>query len=276
VFITDWHNARDVPLFNGRFGLDEYVEHLMRWLELIGPGAHAIAVCQPCVPALAAAALMAEDGNPGQPRSLTLMAGPVDGRINPSAVNELAMTRPIEWFERNVIATVPLRFPGALRRVYPGFLQLSGFLSMNGERHRAAFMGLHDDIVEGNDTRAAATMRFYDEYFAVLDLAADFFLETVSAIFQEHLLARGELTWRGRPVDPGAITRMRLLTVEGERDDISSPGQTMAALDLCSGLPARFKRQHLQAGVGHFGVFSGRRWETQVHPVVRTVILAAE
>ncbi len=276
VFITDWHNARDVEVVHGRFGLDEYVEHLMRWLELIGPGAHAMAVCQPCVPALAAAALMAEDGNPAQPRSLTLMAGPVDGRINPTAVNVLACGRPIAWFEQNVIDTVPLRFRGAGRRVYPGFVQLSAFLNMNRERHRAAFAGLYDDIVAGNHDRAASAMRFYDEYFTVLDLAAEFYLETVRSIFQEHLLARGEMMWRGRRVDPGAIRRMGLLTVEGERDDISAPGQTMAALDLCSGLKPARKRQHLQPGVGHFGVFSGQRWETQVYPLVRTMILASD
>jgi poly(3-hydroxybutyrate) depolymerase len=276
VFITDWHNARDVPLFYGRFGLDEYIAHLIAWLQAIGPGAHAMAVCQPCVPALAAAALMAEDGDPAQPRSLTLMAGPVDARINPSGVNDMAMCRPLSWFERNVIATVPLRHRGAMRRVYPGFVQLAAFLDMNRDRHQAAFRGLYDDIVEGNDTRAASTMRFYDEYFAVLDLTAEFYLETVAAIFQQHALARGELIWRGRRVDPAAITRMALLTIEGELDDICSAGQTMAAHDLCTGLAPSHKRQHLQAGVGHFGVFSGHRWETEVYPLVRTMILAAD
>jgi poly(3-hydroxybutyrate) depolymerase len=274
VYVTDWHNARDVALHHGRFGLDEYIAHLIDWFELIGPGAHGIAVCQPCVPALAAAALLAEDGSEAQPRSLTLMAGPVDGRINPTEVNIVACAQPIVWFERNVIDTVPLRFRGAMRRVYPGFVQLAAFLSMNRDRHRAAFQGMYDDIVEGNEARATSTMRFYDEYFAVLDLTAEFYLDTVRAIFQEHLLARGELTWRGRPVDPGAITRMGLLTVEGERDDICAVGQTMAALNLCTGLARGQKRHHLQPGVGHFGVFSGRRWETQVLPLVRTMILA--
>ena len=276
VFITDWRNARDVPLLYGRFGLDEYIAHLIAWLQAIGPGAHAMAVCQPCVPALAAAAVMAQDGDPAQPRSLTLMAGPVDARVNPSAVNDMAMCRPLSWFERNVIATVPWRHPGAMRRVYPGFVQLAAFLAMNRVRHQAAFRGLYDDIVDGNDGRAASTMRFYDEYFAVLDLTAEFYLETVAAIFQEHALARGELTWRDQPVDPAAITRMTLLTIEGERDDICSAGQTMAAHDLCTGLAPSHKRQHLQAGVGHFGVFSGRRWETEVYPLVRTMILAAD
>ena len=276
VYVTDWHNARDIALHHGRFGLDEYVAHLIDWLERIGPGAHAMAVCQPCVPALAAAALMAEDDNPAQPRSLTLMAGPVDGRVNPTSVNIVACARPISWFERNVVDTVPLRFRGAMRRVYPGFVQLAAFLNMNRARHRAAFAGLYDDLVEGNGERAASTMRFYDEYFAVLDLTAEFYLETVQAIFQDHLLARGRLTWRGRRVDPAAITRTGLLTIEGERDDICSAGQTMAAHDLCTGLSPARKRQHLQPGVGHFGVFSGRRWETEIYPLVRTIVLASD
>jgi polyhydroxyalkanoate depolymerase len=275
VHITDWHNARDIAVRHGRFGLDEYIEHLVEFLGVIGPGANVVAVCQPCVPALAATALMAEDDHPAVPHSLTLMAGPVDARVNPTAVNDMACERPLRWFERNAIATVPLRYRGAGRRVYPGFLQLLAFVRMNPERHRRAFKRLYEDILSGNHARASATKAFYDEYFAVLDLPAEFYLETVSAIFQEHALASGRLEWRGRRVDPSAITRTVLLTVEGERDDICGVGQTAAAHDLCTGLPPYLRRQHLQAGVGHFGVFSGGRWEREVYPEVRTAILAA-
>ena len=275
VFITDWHNARDVGVAHGRFGLDEYIDHLVDFLREMGPGAHVVAVCQPCVPALAAAALMAEDGDEALPHSLTLMAGPIDARVNPTIVNDLAAGRSLEWFERNVIGIVPRRFAGAGRRVYPGFVQVAAFMRMNPERHRAAFRRLYDDIVAGNEERAVATKAFYDEYFAVLDLTAEFYLETITAIFQDHLLARGELTWRGRPVDLAAITRTALLTVEGERDDICGVGQTAAAHDLCTSLTPYRRRQHLQAGAGHFGVFSGARWEREVYPEIRSHILKA-
>jgi len=275
VFITDWHNARDVGVAHGRFGLDEYIDHLVDFLREMGPGAHVVAVCQPCVPALAAAALMAEDGDEALPHSLTLMAGPIDARVNPTIVNDLAAGRSLEWFERNVIGIVPRRFAGAGRRVYPGFVQVAAFMRMNPERHRAAFRRLYDDIVAGNEERAVATKAFYDEYFAVLDLTAEFYLETITAIFQDHLLARGELTWRGRPVDPAAITRTALLTVEGERDDICGVGPTAAAHDLCTSLMPYRRRQHLQAGAGHFGVFSGARWEREVYPEIRSHILKA-
>jgi len=275
VFITDWHNARDVAVGHGRFGLDEYIDHLVDFLREMGPGAHVVAVCQPCVPALAAAALMAEDGDEAVPHSLTLMAGPIDARVNPTIVNDLAAGRSLEWFERNVIGIVPRRFAGAGRRVYPGFVQVAAFMRMNPERHRAAFRRLYDDIVAGNEERAVATKAFYDEYFAVLDLTAEFYLETIAAIFQDHLLARGELTWRDRPVDPAAITRTALLTVEGERDDICGVGQTAAAHDLCTSLTPYRRRQHLQAGAGHFGVFSGARWEREVYPEIRSHILKA-
>ncbi|MBX3497936.1 MAG: polyhydroxyalkanoate depolymerase [Alphaproteobacteria bacterium] len=274
VYITDWHNARDVALSEGRFGFDEYVEHLIWFLEALGPGAHMVAVCQPCVQALAAAAIMAEDDNPATPRSMTLMAGPIDTRVNPTKVNELATSRPIEWFERSLIASVPARYAGARRRVYPGFVQLAAFMSMNIDRHVRAHIQLYDDLAKGEHEKAAATKAFYDEYFAVLDLDADFYLETVRYVFQEFLLARGELTWRGRQVQPRAIRRTALLTVEGERDDICSIGQTVAAHDLCSSLRPYRKRHHMQAGVGHYGVFSGRRWSGQIYPLVRNVVLA--
>jgi poly(3-hydroxybutyrate) depolymerase len=276
VYITDWHNARDVSLEHGRFGFDEYIDHLIRFLEVIGPGAHAVAVCQPCVAMLVAAAAMAEADNPAQPRSMTLMSGPIDTRVNPTKVNELACSKPIEWFEQNLIATVPPRYGGASRQVYPGFVQLAAFMSMNIERHIKAHRELHDHLVKGEDEKARATMEFYDEYFAVLDLTAEFYLETVRYVFQEDRLPRGMLEWHGRRVDPRAIRRTMLLTVEGEKDDICAVGQTVAAHDLCSGLRPYLKRHHMQAGVGHYGVFSGRRWETQVYPIVKHVILASD
>ena len=276
VCITDWHNARDIGMAHGRFGFDEYVAHLIGWLERLGPGTHVVAVCQPCVQVLAAAAVMAEARSPAQPLSMTLMAGPVDVRINPTRVNELATSRPIEWFEKNLIAEVPARFPGAGRKVYPGFVQLAAFMSMNIDRHRKAHMDLYEALARGDEGKAAATKAFYDEYFAVLDLTAEFYLETVALVFQEARLAQGRLAYRGRPVDPAAIRRTALLTVEGERDDICAIGQTAAAHELCTGLKPYMKRHHLQPGVGHYGVFSGRRWETQVYPIVRNTILASE
>ncbi|HEY2185309.1 MAG TPA: polyhydroxyalkanoate depolymerase [Xanthobacteraceae bacterium] len=276
VYITDWHNVRDVALTHGRFGLDEYIEHLIRFLEAIGPGAHVLAVCQPCVQVLAAAALMAQAGNPAAPRSMTLMAGPIDTRVNPTKVNELANSKPIAWFEHNLIATVPLRYPGAFRRVYPGFVQLAAFMSMNIQRHLNAHQELYQHLAKGEHEKAQVTKAFYDEYFAVLDLTAEFYLETVRLIFQEHALAAGKLAWRGERVEPRAIKRTMLLTVEGERDDICAVGQTAAAHQLCSGLRPYLKRHHMQAGVGHYGVFSGNRWTNQIYPLVRNVILASE
>jgi poly(3-hydroxybutyrate) depolymerase len=272
VYITDWKNARDVPLSAGAFGLDAFVAHLIRFLEAIGPGAHIVAVCQPAVAALAAVALMAEAGNPAQPRSMTLMAGPIDTRVNPTKVNELAMSRSIDWFEKNLIGTVPWGFPGARRRVYPGFLQLAAFISMNLDRHVTAHWAQFRNLVGGDATSAEAHRRFYDEYGAVMDLPAEFYLETVQRVFQEHDLPLGRLTWRGAKVNPAAIRRTGLLTVEGERDDICAIGQTMAALDLCSGIRVNLKQNHLQTGVGHYGVFAGKRWAREVYPRVREMI----
>jgi poly(3-hydroxybutyrate) depolymerase len=274
VYITDWHNARDVSLAHGQFGLDEYVDHLIGFLEAIGTEAHVVAVCQPCVGVLATVAVMAQTSNPAQPRSMTLMAGPIDTRINPTKVNELAISRPIDWFERNLIATVPARFPGVGRRVYPGFVQLTAFMSMNLERHVKAHFDLYDQLASGDREKADATRAFYEEYFAVLDLPAEFYLQTVSTIFQEHALPLGKLEWRNGRVEPAAIRRTALLTVEGEKDDICALGQTLAAHELCSGLRPYRKKHHMQAGVGHYGVFSGRRWENQIYPIVRNVILA--
>jgi polyhydroxyalkanoate depolymerase len=276
VYITDWRNARDTPVAAGAFGFDEYVAHVIAFLEAIGPGAHLLGVCQPCVHALAAVALMAEDDNPATPRSMTLMAGPVDTRINPTKVNELATTRPIDWFERQLISTVPARFPGAGRRVYPGFVQLTAFMLMNLKRHVDQHVDLWTHLALGRHADAETIKSFYDEYFAVLDLTAEFYLETVQRVFQEQLLAKGELRWRNRRVDPAAIRKTALMTVEGERDDICAVGQTVAAHALCSDIYANRKRHHLQPGVGHYGVFSGRKWQTQVYPQVRNMILAAD
>ena len=272
VYITDWHNARLVPLAEGRFGLDEYVDCLIAFMEHLGPGTHLVAVCQPCVPTLAAVALMAARDHPAQPRSMTLMAGPIDCRINPTQVNELATGKPLEWFEQNLISTVPMRYPGGMRRVYPGFLQLSAFMSMNLDRHKQAFKDLYVHLHSGEHEAASATTRFYDEYFAVNDLAAEFYLETVGQVFQEYALAKGEFCVHGEKVDPSAIRRTALFTVEGERDDICSIGQTVAAHDLCSGIRPYMKSHHVQLGVGHYGVFSGRRWQTQIYPRVREMI----
>jgi polyhydroxyalkanoate depolymerase len=275
VYLTDWHNARDVPVSAGAFGLDEYTQHLIEFLHVIGPGAHLIAVCQPCVQALAATALMAEDDDPARPRSLTLMAGPVDGRINPTQVNCLAVEHPLEWFEREVISTVPMRFAGAGRRVYPGFVQLSAFVGMSPDRHAKAFAGMWDDVARGDLARAARTREFYEEYFAVLDLTAEFYLETIDRVFQRYLLAEGELEIAGRRVDPAAIRDISLLTVEGERDNICGIGQTSAAHALCTSLRHAQRREHLAMGVGHYGVFSGSRWERETYPLLRTMILAS-
>ncbi len=274
VYITDWRNAREAPVSAGDFGFDEYVSHVISFLEAMGPGAHLVSVCQPCAHALAAVAIMAEDENPATPVSMTLMAGPVDTRVNPTKVNDLAMNHPIEWFEKELISTVPARFPGAGRKVYPGFVQLTAFMMMNPGRHMDAHVDMYTHLALGRTQEAQTGKTFYDEYFAVLDLTAEFYLETVSRVFQEHLLPKGELVWKNRRVDPGAIRRTALFTVEGERDDICSVGQTVAAHDLCTGVYANRKRHHLQPGVGHYGVFSGRKWSTQIYPLVRNMILA--
>ncbi len=275
VYITDWHNARDVPLHKGGFGLDEYTLQLIAFLEAIGPGAHMVAVCQPCVAALAATALMAEDDNPAAPLSLTLMAGPVDCRINPTGVNTLATSKPIDWFRDNLISRVPFPHAGMMRRVYPGFLQLSAFMSMNPERHKEQFRKLYEHLVEGDIEKADTIRSFYDEYLAVNDLPAEFYLETVERVFQTYDLPRGELTVGDRKVNPAAIRKTALLTVEGERDDICAVGQTVAAQDLCTSIRPYLRAHHLQAGVGHYGVFSGSKWNTQIYPRVRETIYAA-
>jgi poly(3-hydroxybutyrate) depolymerase len=272
VYITDWHIARDMPVEAGPFGFDEYVEHVIRFLEFLGPRSHVVGVCQPTVAVLTAVAVMSEDAHPATPRSMTLMAGPIDTRRNPTKVNKLAKTKDISWFEDKMIGVVPWRYKGAGRRVYPGFVQLSAFVSMNLDKHIGAHMKQFRSLATEDAVAAETHRAFYDEYLAVMDLPAEFYLETVQRIFQDHDLPRGELKYRGRLVKPDAIKKTFLFTVEGERDDICGLGQTAAALDLCSNLRPLLKRHHVQTGVGHYGVFSGKRWANEIYPRVREVI----
>jgi poly(3-hydroxybutyrate) depolymerase len=272
VYITDWHNIRDVPSAEGEFGFDQYVDHVIESLRVIGPPAHVVAVCQPCVAVLAAVSVMAEAEDPAQPRSMTLMAGPIDTRVSPTKVNQLATTKPIEWFEKNLIADVPRNLKGAGRKVYPGFLQLAAFVSMNPDRHIQSFKDMAQAHADNDMTKFQIIKSFYDEYFAVMDLPAEFYLPTVKAVFQDHLLALGKLEVHGRVVNPSAIRRTALLTVEGERDDICGLGQTMAAQELCTSLRQYMKQHHVQTGVGHYGTFSGRRWATEIYPKLRDII----
>lgn len=274
VYITDWRNARDVPVAAGRFGVEDYIEYLITFLEEIGPGGNVLAVCQPCVQTLAAVAVMSEEKHPCTPRTMTLMAGPIDTRESPTTVNDLAMERSLDWFRRQMIHTVPMRHKGGGRRVYPGFVQLLSFMAMNLERHEQAHKKLYQHLAEGEKVEAGKIKTFYDEYFAVLDLTEEFYIETIDRIFQRAELATGEFTYHGRPVDCSAITRTALLTVEGGRDDICALGQTTAAHDLCSSLRPHLKRHHLQANVGHYGVFNGKRWQHEIYPVVRNTIIA--
>jgi poly(3-hydroxybutyrate) depolymerase len=268
IYITDWRDAKLVPLADGSFDLDDYVDYLIAFLEAIGPGAHMLAVCQPSVPAFAAAALMSADKHPCRPKTLTLMGGPIDTREAPTEVNSLATQRPFAWFEQNVVATVPYLYPGGGRKVYPGFLQLAGFMAMNLGEHLTSHWEMFKHLVQGNGESAEASKDFYDEYRAVCDMTAEFYLQTVDVVFQRHLLPKGELMHRGRPVDPAAIRDIALLAIEGERDDISGIGQTRAALDIATGLPARAKRYHLAKGVGHYGIFHGSKWRTRIAPIV--------
>jgi poly(3-hydroxybutyrate) depolymerase len=272
VYITDWHNPRDIPLNAGRFGLEDYTDHLITFLDKMGPRSHMVAICQPSVSALAAAAVMSEDNHPARPATLTLMAGPIDTRIQPTKVNDFAKSKPIKWFEENLINYVPFQCKGAFRQVYPGFVQLTAFVSMNLERHIKQHIDLADHIAKGEREKAEIIKTFYDEYFAVMDLPAEFYIETVRDVFQEHLLPQGKLMHRGRPVNPASIKRMGLMTVEGEKDDICSIGQTLAAQDLCTGVRTYRKVHHMQAGVGHYGVFSGRRWNNEIYPLLRDFV----
>lgn len=272
VYVTDWRDARVVPLMCGGFDLDDFIDYIVDFIRFIGPDTHVIAVCQPSVPVLAAVAAMAAADDPLQPASMTLMGGPIDTRRNPTAVNELAGSRPLEWFERSVIHTVPLPNPGAMRRVYPGFVQLSGFMTMNLERHMDAHADLFRHLVEGDCDSVGQHQRFYDEYLSVMDLTAEFYLQTVRTVFQEHALPDGRMMHRGQPVDCRKIRRTALMTVEGELDDICGLGQTEAAHDLCSSIPADDHYHYVQPGVGHYGVFNGTRWRTEIQPRVREMI----
>ncbi len=276
VYITDWANARDVPVAAGKFGVEDYIEYIITFLEEIGPGAHVLAVCQPCVQTLAAVAVMSEDKHPATPRTMTLMAGPIDPRESPTDVNEFAVAKSLGWFKRSVITAVPGRYAGAGRRVYPGFLQLTAFMAMNMERHKTAHKNLYEHLAAGRVEEAEKIKTFYDEYFAVLDMTEEFYIETIDRVFHKAELATGDFSYRGRTVDPAAITRTALLTVEGGRDDICALGQTSAAHDLCRSLRPHLKRHHLQANVGHYGVFNGKRWQREIYPVVRNMILAME
>lgn len=272
VYITDWTDARDIPLSEGRFDLSDYIDYIRGFCEHLGKNGercHVLAVCQPGVPVLAAAALMAEDKAPWRPASITLMGSPIDTRCAPTEVNELATTRPLSWFEKNVIVTVPWPNMGFMRRVYPGFLQLSGFMQMNLDRHMQAHVQQFNHLVRGDGDSAAAHNEFYDEYLAVMDMTAEFYLETIEVVFQTHALPEGKMLYRGeRLVKPEAITDIALMTVEGEKDDITGRGQTAAAHSLCSGLPKAKSLHYEQAEVGHYGVFNGSRWRKFIQPKV--------
>ncbi len=268
VYITDWHDAKLVPMHEGRFDLDDYVDYVIEFLETIGEGTHVLAVCQPSVPVYAAAAVMSADKNPCRPATLTMMGGPLDTREAPTAVNTLATERPFSWFEQNVIATVPMTYPGAGRRVYPGFLQLAGFMSMNLGNHMISHWEMFKHLVQGDGESADATMSFYDEYRSVCDMTAEFYLQTIDVVFQSHALPTGEMMHRGKRVDPGAITDIGLMAVEGEKDDISGLGQTKAALKLATNLPDSMKQYHMAKGVGHYGIFNGSKWRTRIAPVL--------
>ena len=274
VYITDWRDAKLVPVEEGSFDLEDYVDYLVAFLEKIGPGAHMLAVCQPSVPAYAAACLMSAHDHPCRPRTLTMMGGPVDTREAPTAVNTLATERPHAWFEQNVIATVPTMYPGAGRRVYPGFLQLTGFMSMNLGNHMMSHWEMFKHLVEGDGESATATKEFYDEYRSVSDMTAEFYLQTIDLVFQRHALPRGLMTHRGETIDPAAIKDIALLAIEGERDDISGLGQTKAALTIATGLPEEKKRYYMAEGVGHYGIFNGSKWRDRIAPVVEQRITA--
>ena len=278
LYITDWRDAKMVPLSEGHFDLEDYIDYLIEYLELIGKKTgerpHLLAVCQPAVPAFAATALMGADKNLYRPKTLTMMGGPIDTREAPTAVNTLATERPFGWFEQNVIATVPMIYPGAGRKVYPGFLQLAGFMAMNLGDHLVSHWEMFKHLVEGDEESAAATQRFYDEYRSVCDMTAEFYLQTVDVVFQQHLLPKGEMEHRGRLVDPAAIRDTALLAIEGERDDISGIGQTKAALDIATRLPKAKKQYFLAEDVGHYGIFNGRKWREKIAPVVEKFIAA--
>ncbi len=273
VHITDWTDAKEVPLSDGNFDLDDYIDYVIDFCRYLGPDVHVIAVCQPSVPVMAAASLMAEAKDPRQPKSITLMGGPIDTRLSPTAPNDLAMRNSMMWFRQNVISTVPFNYPGALRRVYPGFLQLTSFISMNLDRHVNAHMRQFEHLIRGDDEGADGHRAFYDEYLAVMDLSADYYLQTIQVVFKEHQLPRGAWVSRGRKIDPSFI-ETALMTVEGELDDISGVGQTKAAHELTPNIPGARHVHWEQPRVGHYGIFNGRKWREQIMPRVRDFIRA--
>jgi poly(3-hydroxybutyrate) depolymerase len=272
VYITDWADARTVPVIAGRFDLNDYIDHVMGMLRALGPQTHVVAVCQPGPAVVAAVSLMADEDDPCTPATMTIMGSPIDARKSPTAPNLLAEKRDIDWFKQNMIHTVPALYPGAFRRVYPGFVQLASFMGMNLSRHVDAHNSYFQNLVKGDGDSAEKHREFYDEYLAVMDLSEEFYIQTLIEVFQEYRLPNGTMTHRGRKVDPGKITKTALLTVEGENDDISGIGQTQAAHDICANIPEQMRRDYIQPGVGHYGVFSGRRFRTEIYPRVREFV----
>ncbi|MDI1366157.1 MAG: polyhydroxyalkanoate depolymerase [bacterium] len=272
VFIVDWVNAREVSMLEGRFDFHDYIDHIIQMLAVLGPRPNVVAVCQPGPPVLAAAALMAQDNHPSRPASMTFMGSPIDARLSPTVTNNLAEDKPFAWFQSNMIYTVPPPYVGVGRRVYPGFVQLASFMSMNKQKHQEAHQRYFQDLVKGDGDSADKHLEFYNEYLSVLDLTEEFYLQTIDIVFQQHLLPKGELEHRGRLVRPELITDIGLMTVEGENDDISGIGQTQAAHGLCSNLPDDMKTDYVQPGVGHYGVFNGRRFREEIYPRVRAFI----
>ena len=272
VYITDWLNARDIPMYKGVFNFDDYVQYLRDFLTFLDRPIHIIAVCQPAVPVLALSALLAQENSPYQPYSMTLMGGPIDTRFTPTEVNKFASSKSLDWFEENLIGHIPYYYAGNLRRVVPGFMLLAGFIHLNLEKHLKAPYALFEHLVRGDKSSAQGHARFYDEYRAVLDLPAEYYLDSVRMVFQEFSLPKGKMVVEGQKVDLKAITKTALMTVEGERDDISGPGQTYAAQDLCTNLPQAMRQHHLQMGVGHYGVFNGHRWRESIYPNVAKFI----
>ncbi len=272
VYITDWMDARMVPVIEGRFDLDDFIDYIIEFIRFLGTNTHVVAVCQPSVPALAAVAAMAMREDPCQPASMTLMGGPIDTRRNPTAVNLLAEKKSMRWFESTVISDVPFPYPGFTRRVYPGFIQLTGFMTMNLERHVTAHKKLFENLVKGDCDSVQQHREFYEEYLAVMDLPAEFYLQTVETVFKAHALPDGRMMHRGERIDCSAIRKTALMTVEGEKDDICGLGQTEAAHDLCVNIPIDEKYHYVQPGVGHYGVFNGTRWRTEIQPRIREFI----
>ncbi len=268
VYVTDWADAKMVPMSEGTFDLDDYIDYLIEFLEFLGPNTHMLAVCQPSVPAFAATAVMGAEENPCRPASLTMMGGPIDTRASPTSVNDVATERPMSWFQNHVIATVPMAYPGAGRKVYPGFLQLAGFIAMNLGSHLNSHYQYFNHLIEGDGDGAQAHKKFYDEYLSVCDMTAEFYLQTIQHVFKEHSLPDGKFNHRGKVIDLNGIRDTALLAIEGERDDISGIGQTKAALDLAHQLPEEMKKYHLAPNVGHYGIFNGSKWRMKIAPVV--------